>query len=144
MCVWPKTTASQRGNCVRSRASAAGRRPGDVRQPDARAAERPLQAGREEVADPRAVDVAVDRVDRGTEPAQQLEHGDVAQVAGVEDRVGRRALLQAGRRDRAGAARHVRVADDRQPHRAPASQARAPAGAVTGTVAGSPRRAAPR
>ena len=62
------------------------------------------------------VDVAADGVDRRPERLQLREHRERDEIPGVEDRVGGAEPLDAGGRERARPARHVGVADDREPH----------------------------
>jgi hypothetical protein len=99
----------------------AGARAGSVDHPEADALELPFHARGKQGADRGRVDVAVDGVHRRAERAQQLEDRDVAEIAGVQDRVGLTTAIEAAGRDRPVPARHVRVADDRDLHRRPGS-----------------------
>jgi hypothetical protein len=66
-----------------------------VHHPDARAVELELRLLRQQAPYPLAVDVAVDRVQRRAHRTQELENRDVTEVAGMQDRVGLAALLEA-------------------------------------------------
>ncbi len=64
----------------------------------------------------RAVHVPAHGVQRRTEPLERLEHLDLDQVTGVQDRVRGGHQLDRARRDDALSARQVGVADDRESH----------------------------
>jgi hypothetical protein len=130
MCVAAREREAQR-------VEATAGRTGGVDHPDPHAGELELEPSGQQRTHRRGVDVAVDRVDRRPERAQPVEHGHVEEVAGVEDRIGLAATLQARLGDGARAARHVGVADDRQAHRSAAdamSSARAAAARVDGAA----------
>ena len=71
--------------------------------------------GRERGPDLRVVDVSV-HGHHAAVALQLAQHGKRAQVAGVQDQVGRPQPLDAGGGQPAGAAGQVGVGDDRDPH----------------------------
>lgn len=91
-------------------------RPGvvDQRDPDALRLDRPL--GWQLAPELGVVDVAVDREDRPAERFELGEHGPGAEVAEVDDSVGRAKLFHAPLRQAARPLRKMRVGDDRQAH----------------------------
>ena len=113
MCEWPNTTAATSGKRRRIRSSRPAAGPGVVDHPDADVAEdrgvderQPrLQLGR--------VDVPPYRVHRRPQALQHLQHGELHEVARVEDRVRVAQAREARGGERPPAARHVRVGDDR-------------------------------
>ena len=91
-------------------------RPGVVDHADPRAAQLDHAGRRQHPPQRLVVDVAVDAVHRRAEPLQQLEHFGAHEVPAVEDRVGLAQLRDGAAGQRAVAARHVGVRDDRDPH----------------------------
>ena len=115
MCECPKTTASASGKRPAHPLEAPGGRAGVVDHRDPRAAGaatvRALAAAAPELG---VVHVAVHGVHRRPERLEPSQHRRLDEVAGVQDRVGLPQPLDAGGRERAAAARQMRVGDDRR------------------------------